>query len=306
MIISVWLRIIRIKFLLASIIGITIAILYSFYSFKEFDWFHAILTYIGVILLHASVDIFNDYWDYKRGIDTITKRTKYSGGTGVLPEKKLSPREVFRAGVIFMLLGIAIGIYFVIQNGIIIGIILSIAIVSIYFYSTKIVDIGLGEILVGIKGAMIVIGASYVQSEIIDTSIILLGVIIGMLSSLVLFIASFPDHDADKEKGRKTLVILVGKKRGSILFPYLFGTIYALTILGIIIGHIPFYALLVMSSLPFAIRSVDHLKNSYDNIDSIIKSISNTIIFSRLFGVCLCISYVIAISVDIFIKIGYL
>jgi len=90
MLISVWLRIIRIKFLLASVIGITVGILFSFYSFQEFNLLSAILTYIGVIFLHASVDILNDYWDYKRGIDTITKRTKYSGGTGVLPEKKLS------------------------------------------------------------------------------------------------------------------------------------------------------------------------------------------------------------------------
>ncbi|GBL41598.1 hypothetical protein EMGBD3_09660 [Nitrosarchaeum sp.] len=46
----------------------------------------AVLTFAGVISLHASVDLLNDYWDYKRGIDTITKRTKMSGGTGVLPE----------------------------------------------------------------------------------------------------------------------------------------------------------------------------------------------------------------------------
>lgn len=299
MLISVWLRIIRIKFLLASVIGITVGILFSFYSFQEFNLLSAILTYIGVIFLHASVDILNDYWDYKRGIDNITKRTKYSGGTGVLPEKKLTPQQVYRAGFLCMFLGLAIGIYFVIQNGIIIGIILVIAIVSIYFYSTKVVNIGMGEILVGLKGSMIVIGASYVQSGIIDGSIILLGVIIGMLSSLVLFVASFPDHDADKEKGRKTLVIILGKRKASIIFPYILGTIYVITITGIIISDIPSYAILVLIAIPFAIRSVYSLKDNYDNIDSTVNSISNTIMFSRVFGACLCVSYALGIYLEL-------
>ena len=295
MIISVWLRIIRIKFLLASIIGITVALLFSFYSYGKFDMLSALLTYIGVIFLHASVDLFNDYWDYKRGIDTTTTRTKYSGGTGVLPEKKLLPKDVYNAGLFFMIVGLSIGGYFVIQNGIIIAVILAIAVFSIYFYSTKIVNVGLGETLVAIKGSMIVVGTSYVQTEIIDSSIVLLGFIVGMLSSLVLFIASFPDHDADKAKGRKTLVILLGREKGSVVFPCIFGAIYALTVIGIFVNYIPVFALSVFITVPFAIKAVAYLKDGYNNTEKTVNSISNTIAFSRLFGICLCLAYVLGI-----------
>ena len=292
MIISVWLRIIRIKFLLASIIGITVALLFSFYSYGKFDMLSALLTYIGVIFLHASVDLFNDYWDYKRGIDTTTTRTKYSGGTGVLPEKKLAPRDVYNVGLFFMIVGLSIGGYFVIQNGIMIAVILAIAVFSIYFYSTKIVNVGLGETLVAIKGSMIVVGASYVQTEIIDSSIVLLGFIIGMLSSLVLFIASFPDHDADKAKGRKTLVILLGREKGSMIFPCIFLAIYALTVIGIFVNYIPVFALSVFITVPFGLKAVTYLKDGYNDLEKTVNSISNTITFSRLFGVCLCLAYV--------------
>lgn len=292
MIISVWLRIIRIKFLLASIIGITVALLFSFYSYGKFDMLSALLTYIGVIFLHASVDLFNDYWDYKRGIDTTTTRTKYSGGTGVLPEKKLAPRDVYNVGLFFMIVGLSIGGYFVIQNGIMIAVILAIAVFSIYFYSTKIVNVGLGETLVAIKGSMIVVGTSYVQTEIIDSSIVLLGFIIGMLSSLVLFIASFPDHDADKAKGRKTLVILLGREKGSMIFPCIFLAIYALTAIGIFVNYIPVFALSVFITVPFALKAVTYLKDGYNDLEKTVNSISNTIAFSRLFGVCLCLAYV--------------
>ena len=60
-------------------------------TYNIFNIIDALLTYVGVIFLHASVDIFNDYWDYKRGIDTTTKRTNFSGGrTGILLKKNLT------------------------------------------------------------------------------------------------------------------------------------------------------------------------------------------------------------------------
>jgi 1,4-dihydroxy-2-naphthoate polyprenyltransferase len=293
-IVSVWLRIIRIKFLLASIISITNGLLYAYLVYDRFNIFDALLTYIGVIFLHASVDIFNDYWDYKRGIDTTTQRTKFSGGTGVLPEKKLGPATVYKAGFFCMVIGLAIGGYFVIHSGLVIAVILIVAILSIYFYSTTIVNVGLGETLVAIKGAMIVIGTCYVQSGIIDFPIVLLGIISGMLSSLVLYIASFPDFDADKEKGRKTLVILLGKDKGSKIFPFLIIFIYILISTGIMVQYLPIYSMITFISLPFAIRSSQLLK-TYDNIEVLVKAISNTLIFSRLLSICLLLSFIIAI-----------
>ena len=67
------------------------------------------------------------------------------------------PSSVYRAGVAFLVIGAVIGGYFVLTDGIIVAVILGFAILSIYFYSTKIVDSGLGEFFVAVKGSMIVI-----------------------------------------------------------------------------------------------------------------------------------------------------
>ena len=115
--ISVWLRAIRIKFLLASVIAVSLGLSLSWHAGYQIDLFHAILTFVGVISLHASVDLLNDYWDFKRGIDTKTKRTKMSGGTGVLPEGLLKPKSVYLVGIGFLILGSIIGVYFVIIFG---------------------------------------------------------------------------------------------------------------------------------------------------------------------------------------------
>jgi 1,4-dihydroxy-2-naphthoate octaprenyltransferase len=270
-------------------------LLYSYFAYNQFNIIDAILTFIGVIFLHASVDLFNDYWDYKRGIDTSTKRTAYSGGTGVLPEKKLKPHTVYKAGLFCLFIGSFIGLYFIIENGFIIAIILAIAVTSIYFYSTTIVNIGLGETLVAIKGLMIVIGANYVQTGIIDISIVFLGIIMGLLSSIVLFNASFPDYEADKAKGRRTLIIIFGKEKGVRIYLFIITLIYFLVFMGIILEYLPIYSIITFITLPFALRSLLILFKNRQNLDNIVNSISNTIKFSRIFGISLSLSYIFAI-----------
>ena len=103
--ISVWLRVIRVRFLLASIIAVSVGLALHWSQNGSLDYLDIILTFAGVLALHASVDLLNDYWDYKRGIDTKTTRTKMSGGTGVLPEGLLKPSSVYRAGVLFLIIG---------------------------------------------------------------------------------------------------------------------------------------------------------------------------------------------------------
>ena len=253
--ISVWLRVIRVRFLLASVIAVLVGLALNWSQNVSIDYFDAILTFAGVMALHASVDLLNDYWDFKRGIDTKTTRTKMSGGTGVLPEGLLKPSTVYRAGVLFLIIGSLIGSYFVITNGILIAIILGFAILSIYFYSTKIVDSGLGEFFVAVKGSMIVIGTFFIQSGEINIESILAGIVIGTLSSLVLFIASFPDHDADKSKGRKTLVIVVGKEKASRLF-WAFPLIaYTVIVIGVALSFFPVLSLISLLSFPLIIKS---------------------------------------------------
>jgi len=291
--ISVWLRVIRVRFLLASVIAVMTGLALNWSQNGSIDYFDAVLTFAGVMALHASVDLLNDYWDFKRGIDTKTTRTKMSGGTGVLPEGLLKPSSVYRAGVIFLVLGSLIGSYFVITYGILIAIILGFAIISIYFYSTKIVDSGLGEFFVAVKGSMIVIGTFYIQSGQVNVESILAGIVIGTLSSLVLFIASFPDHDADKSKGRKTLVIAVGKDKARKLF-WIFPLIaYGIIIIGVMLNYLPFLTLISLMSFPLMIKSGIGLQKHFESINNLEPYMSLSLKFSRLTGILFIIGFLI-------------
>ena len=292
--ISAWFRVIRIRFLLASVIAVSVGLAITWWHSSNVTVFDAILTMAGVLALHASVDLFNDYWDFKRGIDTATKRTKMSGGSGVLPEGILKPRQVYAGGIIFLAIGTIIGVYFVITDGIIIGIILAFAVVSIYFYSTKIVNWGLAEVFVSIKGTLIVIGTYFIQTSQINESVILGGIVVGALSSLVLFITSFPDHDADKAKGRKTLVIGIGKKRASIIIWVFPAIVYGITISTVIAQIFPVACLIIIVTFPLITISYKKLKFGYNDINRLIPIMSSTLVYSRITGALFVVGFLLS------------
>jgi 1,4-dihydroxy-2-naphthoate octaprenyltransferase len=292
--IATWFRIIRLRFLLASVIAVSVGAAMNWWLNQSVGVFDLFLTFCGVLALHASVDLLNDYWDFKRGIDTITPKTKMSGGTGVLPEGLLEPKSVYRVGIIFLIIGSIIGAYFVYADGIIIAIILGFAILSIYFYSTKIVDSGLGEFFVAVKGSMIVIGTFFIQSNTLTLEIVFGGITVGVLSSLVLFIASFPDHDADKSKGRKTLVIVLGKNKAKNIF-WVFPIIaYFTIVMGVLTQNLPLFSLLTLLTIPIAVKSGFDLKRNFDQIMNLVPAMKNTLLFSRITGALFVIGIILS------------
>ena len=295
---KVWLRAVRIRFLLASIISVALGLAINSWQNNTFDIGFAALTFVGVAALHASVDLLNDYWDYKRQIDTDTQRTKFSGGTGVLPEGLLKPQQVYRAGMLMLIIGSAVGAFFIFERGITIAVILGFAIVSIYFYSTRIVDSGLGEVFVAIKGAMIVLGTYFVQSSHITSEPIFAGIVSGVLSSTVLFVNSFPDYDADKKHGRKTLVIVLGKDKASSTIWVFPGIIYGIIVAGVVSGIFPIVSLMTLATIPMAVRAAISLKKNYEDTNRLVPVMERFVTFGRITGALFVVSFL----VDILLK----
>jgi len=294
---KVWLRAVRIRFLLASIISVCIGLAINGWQNKTIDIGFAVLTFVGVAALHASVDLLNDYWDFKRQIDIDTTRTKFSGGTGVLPEGLLKPCQVYRAGILMLIIGSTIGAFFIFERGITIAVILGFAIVSIYFYSTRIVDSGLGEVFVAIKGAMIVLGTYFVQSSHITIEPVIAGIVSGILSSTVLFVNSFPDFEADKKHGRKTLVIILGKQKAASaiwIFPSL---VYGIIFVSTLIGIFPIISLITFATIPIALRFGILLRKNYQSLDKLVPIMQGFVTYSRLTGALFVTSFVLDIMI---------
>ena len=290
--ITSWIRVIRIRFLIASAIAAANGMSLAVWKFGIFDFSSAVLTFAGVLCLHASVDLLNDYWDYKRGIDKVTKRTRYSGGTGVLPEKLLSPKMVYGIGIVFLIIGALLGMYFVTIKGATIAIILAFAILAIYFYSIKIVNVGLGEMFVMIKGTMVVLGSFYVQVGIIEPAAIYIGIIVGILSASVLLVNSFPDYEADRRSGRRTLVILLGKPKAAKIISLPIIAPYVLITIGIFLGYTRPLSLICLLSLPYVFKIIKYM-GKHEHLDKFVPAMAATVMYARITGILLAVSLLI-------------
>ncbi len=233
----------------------------------------------------------------------ITKKTRFSGGTGVLPEGLLKPQEVYRAGILFLAFGLLIGVYFVFIKGYVVGLILGFATLSIVLYSTKLVNLGLGELFVGIKGALIVIGSFYVQTGTIILGSIIAGIVIGMLSSLVLFINSIPDVRPDKEKGRKTLAIILENYTVSktltfvscfFIFIYLLTAVFYFSGINNILLIIPSLFLIPLG-ITILVDFNAYLRQNKGEMgySSYEKIMEKTVLFSRLYGLSIVMGMLI-------------
>ena len=287
-----WFRVVRLRFVLSSVIAVLLGVSIVYYETSQVNISFTILILAGVVFLHFSIDLLNDYWDYVKGIDKITKRTKFSGGTGVLPTGLLKAKHVYVVGLMFLVMGSLIGIYFILLRGPIVGVILGIAVFSVYTYSSKLVYRGLGETFVVLKGALIVFGAYYVLTNSVEFVPFYNGIILGMLSGCVLFITSFPDFEADKSKGRKTLAISLGKDQALKLYPILLLSPYVLLIFGVILNLIVIYSLICFISIPYLFKAIKGIKKAPPV--GLLSAMESTLVFARITGTMLIISYLFA------------
>lgn len=287
-----WSKVLRLRFVLSSIIAVLLGVSIVYYESTLVNFSYTLLILAGVVFLHLSIDLLNDYWDYVKGIDKITRRTKYSGGTGVLPRGLLKAKHVYVVGLVFLVLGSLIGIYFIILRGPIVGLVLGVAVFSVYTYSNKLVYHGLGEIFVAVKGALIVFGTYFVLTNSLETIPLYNGIIVGILSSCVLFVTSFPDFDADKSKGRKTIVISLGKERALKLYPFLLISPYLLIVLGILFNQIVSYSVICFVSLPYLLKAIRAIKKA--SPEDLLIAMGSTLVLARITGTMLIISYLLA------------
>ena len=287
----VWFRAVRLRFLLSSVIAATLgaAVAWNTHGTINIQDWAAVVA--GVAALHASVDLLNDYRDYRRGIDTRTRRTSMSGGSGVLPEGLLRPEQVRRVGIACLCAGAAVGSYYTYTHGAVVGVILGFAVLSIYFYSTRIVDWGLGETFVGIKGGLIVLGSHYIQTAHLGPEAALAGAAAGSLSTLVLFVASFPDREADRAGGRRTIVIRLGPERAARLYWIFPGVFVCVTLYGVAAGIFPWMVAISLAALPLAVRAGLGMMRQHAEPDTHMRG---TLVYSRISGLLLVAGFAVA------------
>lgn len=286
-----WMAQIRANFLILAVflvlIGLALSVKHDINSNEGFNFFHAFLILIGVVSAHISVNLFNEYSDFKTKIDFKTNRTPFSGGSGMMIKGYIRPGQVYFAAVSTLLLSAAIGIYFTVVSH---WSILPLAIIgafSIVFYTNLLTRYVLGEFFAGINlGSLVVIGTFIAMNgtpvmslkDLLPNEAILLAIPPGILTSLLLLINQFPDVEADKTGGRKHLIIMFGWRKSAWIYSagmfLTFGLIVVLPLTGVTTNWI----YLALLPLPLAIKaSITAIKHG-NNIQKLVPALGSNVI----------------------------
>jgi 1,4-dihydroxy-2-naphthoate octaprenyltransferase len=255
---------------------------------------HAILAFAGLLLAHISVNVLNDYFDFRSGVDLATKRTPFSGGSGILPASLLEPKQVLRFGVVSFLLATIIGIYFVVVSGWLLLPLLLVAALCILLYTPFILKRKWPEWSPGVGlGVLPVMGAYFVQTGIYTWPLLIASIPSGILVHNLLFLNEFPDTEADMTAHRKTLPITMGKERASIVYSALMAVLYLWIIGWVIAGTIPAFTLIALLTSPFAIKAIQGARKHQD-MNRLMPAMANNVLVVLLTQMLLGIGYILA------------
>jgi len=246
----------RPQFLTLSVVLAFLGTTVAWYD-DYFNLWHAMLAGIGLLLTHASVNILNDYFDFRSGIDLATRRTPFSGGSGILPEKLLTPRQVFWMGLAAFILAVPIGIYFVVIQGWQLLPLLLVAAFFILLYSPFILKRPWPEWVAGAGlGALPILGMYFAQAGAYSYTAAVACIPSAFLVHNLLLLNEFPDVEADHLANRKTIPITIGKKRSAVFYSIVAIAVYVWIIAWVAAQVMPVWTLLALLTLPLTIRAI--------------------------------------------------
>lgn len=290
---KIWFLETRPQFLLLSVVLAFLGTCIAWYD-GCFHLGYALLAFVGLLLCHISVNVLNDYFDYRSGIDLEVKRTPFSGGSGILPEALLKPRQVLWLGLVSFLVTIPIGVYFVVARGWLLLPLLLVGAGCILLYTPFLTKLGWPEWAPGVGlGALPVLGFYFVQTAAYTLPAVVACIPSGILVHNLLLLNEFPDAEADKKAGRKTLPITIGEARASILYSTLTLVVY-LWIIGAVVARLmPAFSLLALLTLPLAIKAIQGALKPQE-MSKLVPAMANNVLVVLLTQLLLGIGYILA------------
>lgn len=262
-----------------------------------FNGWNLLFAFIGSLLAHVSVNVYNDYYDFKRKTDLLTKRTPFSGGSGFLPQGLVTPKEAFWLATIALLVGLAIGIYFILTYPQLLIIVILSALIVVS-YTPVLTKIGLTELFPGFGfGPLLIIGSYITQlspeNVHISATVIAASIPAGILVSNLLFVNEIPDFEADIKTGRRHAVILLGKKASSVGYVVLLSLTYISIIVPVLLKILPIYCLLGLLTIPVAGKASQSVLRDYEDAGKITPALGQNVLVTLVTPVLITIGLLI-------------
>jgi 1,4-dihydroxy-2-naphthoate octaprenyltransferase len=274
----------RVPFLILTPACVLVGIGTAVWSSSQINLLDIIIVLIGAIAAHVSVNAFNEYYDFKTGLDFRTQRTPFSGGSGTLPENPEASRYALATAWISFTIAAAAGVYFIFTQGLLllpVGILGLILLIVYTLWLTRnpvlcLIAPGLGF------GVLMVMGAHFALTGKYSWTSFIASLIPFFLVSNLLLINQFPDVEADKSVGRKHFPITIGRAKSAWIYVTFLLLVFIVIILGVLTNDLPPLSLLGFLGLPLAIYTMVGAIRNAENIEKLVPILSLNVLLTIL------------------------
>jgi len=227
----------RPAFLTASLLPVLSGLALAWGMSGRLDVGLALLTLLNIALIHSGANVLNDYFDSRNGSDAANtgRIFPFSGGSRFIQNGVLSQRETLHLGLGLMGAGALLGLGFTATSGLFILWLGLLGGLLAIFYSAPpcLACRGLGDVVIAVCfGVLPLVGTVYIQSGVVANEAIWAGAIIGCFVAAILWINSIPDIEADRQAGKMTLPVRLGRR----LAPYGLIALFALGFLLVLLA----------------------------------------------------------------------
>lgn len=206
----------------AAYVGVLLSGVYTIAAYSG----HVNPVLLGLLLLicifmQSSVNVFNDYFDYTKGTDSLENSSE-DAFDAVLVYNNLNPKSVLALAIGYLVCAGIIGVYIVCSCGwvpLIIGLIGAIVVVIYSGGKTPISYLPIGEFISGIvMGSLIPLACTYVLSGVLDFFVLVLSIPLAVGIGMILATNNTCDIEKDIDAKRKTLAVVLGRTEATNVY----------------------------------------------------------------------------------------
>lgn len=249
------LRLTRFPFIAATLPTIFMTSAVVFAERGTIDFTKLLVTTVGLLSAHLASNTANDYWDAE--VDAANRGfSRFSGGSRTLTDGLLTKGYARNVSLALYILAFSCGLFLAYTNIWVLPL-MGLGFFLSYFYTAPPFRLGyhyIGEVVVGVSfGWLMAIGVYIVQYPTLSLTIHLLSLIPSTTVAMILLINEFPDYDYDKASQKNNLLMLLGKRRGAVLYSSSILSVYLALALYVATGLVRAPALLGLLALPLAL-----------------------------------------------------
>lgn len=254
------------------------------------------LVLIGAVCAHISANAFNEWFDFKSGLDARTTRTPFSGGSGALQAHPELERAALGISAGSLALTALVGLFFVFVRGLGLLPLGILGLLTIFVYTpwaTRVpfpclIAPGLGF------GTLMVMGTHYALTGQYSWPAFAASLVPFFLVNDLLLLNQFPDVEADRSIGRRHYPIVLGRRRAGYIYNGMLIATYMSIIVSVLLGVLPPASLLGLLTLVAAVPVIGAVWRHPDDLKALAPSLGLNVLINILTPVLMAIGLLVA------------